>query len=96
MGRAKQKCGDAYAALVAGALLTPESAIANYQFGTMTSKNYFCQTCGISAFRRSRTAPENIDINIRCLDGVDAEALAQELPVEHFDGQNWEAAAKRN
>jgi hypothetical protein len=75
-------------------LLTSESAMQNYQFGTMTSRNYFCQTCGISAFRRSRTAPENIDINVRCLDGVDAEALARELPVEHFDGQDWEAAAK--
>ena len=28
-------------------LLTPEAALQNYQFGTMTSKNYFCENCGI-------------------------------------------------
>jgi hypothetical protein len=32
-----------------------------------------------------------VDINIRCLDGVDIQAI----PVELFDGQNWEEAAKR-
>jgi hypothetical protein len=32
-----------------------------------------------------------VDINIRCLDGVDIDSF----PVELFDGQNWEEAAKR-
>lgn len=71
-------------------LLTPEGAMRNYQFGTRTSKNFFCDKCGVSAFRHSRSAPENVDVNVRCLDGVDAEALVQALPVEHFDGQSWE------
>ena len=39
-------------------LLTPESALEDYQFGTHTSHNYFCRRCGISPFRRSRTAPK--------------------------------------
>jgi len=56
----------------------------------MTSKNYFCENCGISAFRHSRTDPENVDINIRCLDGVDIDSF----PTKLFDGQNWEEAAK--
>ena len=72
------------------ALLTPKSVLRNYQFGTMTSKNLFCASCGVSAFRHSRGAPEHVDINVRCLDGVDAEALAQSLTVEHFDGKSWE------
>jgi hypothetical protein len=71
-------------------LLTPKGGIRNYQFGTMTSKNYFCAKCGVSAFRHSRGAPEQVDVNVRCLDGVDAEVLAQNLPIEHFDGKNWE------
>ena len=57
-------------------LLTCESPIRNYQFGTRTSKNYFCETCGISPYRRSRSAPEKIDVNVRCLDGVDCETLS--------------------
>jgi hypothetical protein len=75
-------------------LLTPESATRNYQFGTRTSKNFFCKECGVSAFRHSRSAPENVDVNVRCLDGVDAEALVETLPVEHFDGKSWEIEAK--
>ena len=72
-------------------LQTSPASIRNYKFGTMTSDNQFCGICGISPFRRSRTTPELIDINVRCVDGVDAETL----PVEHFDGQNWEEAVKR-
>jgi hypothetical protein len=67
-------------------LLTPDAALGNYQFGTMTSQNLFCPTCGISAFRRSRSNPDDIDINVRCLDDVDPEAV----PVTHFDGRSWE------
>ena len=67
-------------------LLTPEAPIGSYQFGTMTSKNLFCRRCGISAFRRSRSSPDCIDINVRCLEGVDAESL----PVTHFDGRSWD------
>jgi hypothetical protein len=78
-------------------LLTSKHAMRNYQFGTKTAKNYFCENCGVSPFRHSRSAPEMVNINVRCLDGVDAEALTRALPVEHFDGQNWEeAAAKRD
>jgi len=71
-------------------LLTPENALASYQFGTQTSQNYFCKRCGISPFRRSRTAPDKVDVNVRCLEGVDLEALS----VGHFDGRNWEEAAR--
>jgi len=73
-------------------LQTSPSPIRNYKFGTMTSDNQFCETCGISPFRRSRSAPELIDINVRCLDGVDATVL----PVSHFDGQNWEEEMRRD
>lgn len=72
-------------------LLTSEGPIRSYLFGTQTSKNYFCGTCGISPFRRSRTAPDKIDINVRCLDGVDVETLR----VVPFDGRNWDEAMKR-
>jgi hypothetical protein len=56
----------------------------------MTSKNYFCENCGISAFRHSRGEPGKVDINLRCVDGVDIESI----PTQLFDGQNWEEAMK--
>ena len=68
-------------------LLTDWDAIETYEFGTRTAKNHFCRTCGISPFRRSRADPDKIDLNVRCLEGVDLEALS----VSHFDGANWEA-----
>ena len=69
-------------------LLTPRDAIATYQFGTRTSENHFCHTCGISPFRRPRSDPDKVDVNARCLDDVDAESLA----VKPFDGLHWEEA----
>ena len=35
-----------------------------------------------------RSDPDKIDVNVRCLDGVDVEKLA----VKHFDGKHWEEA----
>jgi hypothetical protein len=71
-------------------LLTPEGAIATYQFGTRTSKNHFCRTCGIAPFRRARSDPDQVDVNVRCLDDVDVAALT----TKPFNGRNWEAAMK--
>ena len=72
-------------------LLTSEEAIRDYRFGTRTSRNFFCGTCGISPFRRPRTDPGAIDVNLRCVEGVDPDAL----DVGRFDGRNWEEAARR-
>jgi hypothetical protein len=49
---------------------------------------HFCPNCGVAAFYIPRSDPDKIDVNARCLDGVE---LAK-LKVEHFDGRNWEAA----
>ena len=67
-------------------LLTPDDAIETYEFGTKTAKHHFCRVCGMSPFRRSRTNPACVDVNVRCLEDVDTETLEVEL----FDGQNWE------
>jgi hypothetical protein len=72
-------------------LLTPEDAVETYEFGTRTAKHWFCRICGISSFRRSRLHPDGVDVNVRCLEGVDAERLE----TRRFDGQNWERAAER-
>jgi len=72
-------------------LLTSWDAIDTYLFGTRVAKHHFCRTCGISAFRRARSNPQDVDVNVRCLDGVDLEAL----PVKSFDGRHWETAMDR-
>ena len=72
-------------------LLTSADAIATYRFGTHTAKHHFCRSCGISPFRRARSNPEDVDVNARCLEGVDLERLE----VKRFDGRNWETALAR-
>jgi hypothetical protein len=66
-------------------LLTPESNLAAYTFGTATIKHYFCPKCGIHPFGESTDpARPMAAINARCLEGVDLSAL----PVKHFDGKS--------
>jgi hypothetical protein len=69
-------------------LVTPAATLATYVFGTFTAKNHFCRVCGIAPFRRARSDPHKVDVNVRCLEGVDLSAIA----TREFDGRNWEAA----
>ncbi|MBI3782989.1 MAG: GFA family protein [Deltaproteobacteria bacterium] len=69
-------------------LLTPESELSTYTFNTGVAKHHFCGTCGISPFYIPRSDPDKVDVNVRCLQGVDLS----HLEVASFDGQNWEAA----
>lgn len=68
-------------------LETSWEAIETYQFGTRTAKHHFCRRCGLSAFRRARSDPDFVDVNVRCLEDVDLETLS----TAPFDGVNWEA-----
>jgi len=72
-------------------LLTPKSALATYTFNTGIAQHYFCRRCGIASFYVPRSDPDKIDVNARCLEGVDLGRLR----VERFDGRNWETAYRR-
>lgn len=69
-------------------LLSSSDALALYEFNTKTAKHYFCSACGISSYYIPRSHPNMIDVNVRCLDGVNPE----ELKIERFDGRDWEQA----
>ncbi len=68
-------------------LLTPEDAVQLYQFNTKTAKHYFCPVCGIHSYYIPRSHPHKIDVNVRCLEGVDL----QRLVIRPFNGREWEA-----
>lgn len=68
-------------------LLTPEADLATYTFHTGVAKHHFCPTCGCAPFYIPRSDPDKVDVNVRCLDGLDLAALR----IENFDGANWEA-----
>lgn len=74
-------------------ILTPLADLTLYQWHTRTAEDYFCPTCGILPFRKPRArtdkeaasgAPEftGWGINVRCLDGVDLDAI----PVKRVHG----------
>ena len=69
-------------------LLTGADALVTYRFNTGTARHTFCGTCGIHAFYTPRSHPDKVDVNVRCLEGIDLAALT----IVSFDGQNWEAA----
>jgi hypothetical protein len=65
-----------------------EGELESYRFNTGVAVHRFCRTCGIHPFYTPRSDPDKIDVNVRCLDGVDLRALRPDL----FDGRNWEQA----
>ena len=67
-------------------LLTPRDDLATYTFNTGVAQHHFCPRCGVASFYVPRSDPDKIDINVRCLEGVDLSSLT----MDHFDGQNWE------
>jgi len=71
-------------------LLTPRDELTTYVFNTKIAKHTFCRTCGIHPFYVPRSDPDKIDVNVRCLDGVDVSRLRP----QPFDGQHWEVAIK--
>ena len=72
-------------------LLAGAGDLALYQFGTRTAKHQFCRHCGVSGFYVPRSHPDHIDVNVRCLDGVDVATLTP----NRFDGRHWEASIDR-
>jgi hypothetical protein len=72
-------------------LLQGEDALAEYRFNTGAAKHRFCRFCGIHPFYVPRSDPDKIDVNLRCLDGIDLAAIE----VKPFDGRNWEQAIER-
>ncbi len=67
-------------------LLTPQDAVALYQFNTKTAKHYFCPTCGVCSYYIPRSHPDKIDVNVRWLEGFALE----ELTIVPFNGREWE------
>ena len=69
-------------------LIRGKDALTTYRFNTGVAQHTFCSTCGIHPFYVPRSDPDKIDVNVRCLDGIDLAALA----IGQFDGKNWEHA----
>ncbi len=47
-----------------------EDNLTLYEFNTRTAKHYFCKTCGVYTHHQRRSNPEQLGINVACLEGV--------------------------
>lgn len=56
-------------------LLSGAEALSEYQFHTNTARHFFCKVCGIYPFHRKRVTPENLGINVFCLDDFDPAGI---------------------
>lgn len=67
-------------------LLSGTDKLKDYQFGSKRIHHLFCSDCGTESFGRGirPDGKEMVAINVRCLEGVDFEAL----PVRRFDGRS--------
>jgi hypothetical protein len=67
-------------------LLSGQNNLTDYQFASRTIHHLFCKTCGIGSYAMG-AMPDGTKmaaINVRCLDGVDIDAL-KPTP---FDGKS--------
>jgi hypothetical protein len=67
-------------------LLAGEEALRDYQFNRHLIHHLFCTTCGIKPFARGQMpdGTPTVAVNVRCLEGVDLDALA----IQTFDGKS--------
>jgi hypothetical protein len=72
-------------------LLSGREDLTTYRFNTGVAQHHFCRHCGVHSFSVPRSDPDKIDVNVRCLDGVEPARLR----VTPFDGRHWEEAMAR-
>ena len=56
-------------------LLAGGDNLTEYQFHTRTARHFFCKTCGIYPFHRKRITPDNLGINVQCLEDFDPAGI---------------------
>lgn len=67
-------------------LLSEQGAETDYQFGNKTAHHPFCTTCGVRTHSSwGEGDARKVMVNLRCLDGVDADALE----VKRWDGASF-------
>ncbi|WP_436286458.1 GFA family protein [Sphingomonas caseinilyticus] len=51
-------------------LLEGADLLATYRFNTMTAEHHFCGNCGIYTHHKRRSNPNQLGVNVACLEGV--------------------------
>ena len=73
-------------------LVRGKDDLTTYTFNTGVAKHTFCKHCGIHPFYVPRSDPDKIDVNARCLDDFDINAITP----KKFDGKHWEQSMQKD
>ena len=60
-----------------------QDKLATYRFNTKTAEHHFCSVCGIYTHHKRRSNPNQLGVNVACLEGV-SPFVFQEVVV--YDG----------
>ena len=47
-----------------------EDKLATYRFNTKAAEHHFCEECGIYTHHKRRSDPNQLGVNVACLDGI--------------------------
>ncbi|HET6941516.1 MAG TPA: GFA family protein [Sphingomicrobium sp.] len=61
-----------------------EDKLATYRFNTKTAEHHFCSVCGIYTHHKRRSNPDQLGVNVACLEGVSPFDFTE---VTVYDGQ---------
>ena len=70
-------------------LLSGESDLTGYRFGTGAANHLFCRVCGVKSFYQPRSHAGAWSVNLNALDDVSGLTVTSKA----FDGRDWERAA---
>jgi hypothetical protein len=65
-----------------------EDKVATYRFNTRSAEHHFCTVCGIYTHHKRRSNPNQLGVNVACLEGVSPFDFQQ---VVVFDGSRHPA-----
>jgi hypothetical protein len=65
-----------------------EDKLATYRFNTNTAEHHFCSVCGIYTHHKRRSNPNELGVNVACLEGVSPFDFRE---VKVHDGQRHPA-----
>lgn len=73
-------------------LLTPLKYLSTYTFTDATARHHFCSECGNAPFSMPRAHPGSVDVNVRCIEGIDFSSIR----VDYAESKLRQAAHTRS
>jgi hypothetical protein len=76
-------------------MVSGESELTKYEFGSKKNHHFFCKHCGVRVFGKGNDTPIGVmyGVNLGCVEGVSDDELAQ-IPIVYVDGAHdaWDKA----